>query len=164
MEMFEKVDTLRSRANVSYEDAKNALDRSNGDILDAMILLEREGKARNSGNAGFNNEFTAAAGNNCTNKSFSEKMKSLFHKSTVNYLVIDHKGERLLKIPVLAAVLVFFFAFPAAVIALVVSLFLDCRYSFTGQSDMEFANEFCSKAGDLAGQVKDKVVSEYNSL
>ena len=39
MDMFEKVDMLRERANVSYEEAKNALEKSNGDVLEAMILL-----------------------------------------------------------------------------------------------------------------------------
>ena len=64
----------------------------------------------------------------------------------------------------LAMVLLLLFAFPVTVIVLVVSLFLDCRYSFEGQDEMKTANEVCSKAGNLAEQVKDKVVTEYNAL
>jgi len=41
---IEKVDKLVERADVSYEVAKEALEASNGDLLDAVILLEREGK------------------------------------------------------------------------------------------------------------------------
>ena len=165
MEMFEKVDMLRSRANVSYEDAKNALERSNGDVLEAMIILEREGKTSNQGaesaNAGF-----AAQG--CCDKNRSDsvgaKCKSLLHKSTVNYLAIDRKEERLVRIPVLAMVLMLLFAFPVTIIATVVALFLDCKFSFEGQDEMKAANNVCAKAGELAGQVKEKVVTEYNSL
>ena len=41
---IEKVDKLVERADVSYEVAKEALEAANGDLLDAVILLEREGK------------------------------------------------------------------------------------------------------------------------
>ena len=165
MEMFEKVDALRERANVGYEEAKSALERSNGDILDAMILLEREGKAGKSCTGSFNTGCAAEEKcNKDSGKSFGEKLKALIHKSTVNYLVIDRKEERILRVPVLAMVFLLLFAFPVTVIALVVSLFLDCRYSFEGQDEMKIANEVCTKAGNLAEQVKDKVVTEYNAL
>jgi hypothetical protein len=165
MEMFEKVDALRERANVSYEEAKNALDRTGGDVLEAMILLEREGKTRSFGTESSVSSGTDnAAGNKNDGKTFGDKLKALFHKSTVNYVVIDRKDERILRIPVLAMVLAFCIALPAAVIAIVVSLFLDCRYSFEGQDEMKAANDVCAKASDIAGQVKEKVVTEYNSL
>ena len=41
---IEKVDKLVERADVSYEVAKEALESAGGDLLDAVILLEREGK------------------------------------------------------------------------------------------------------------------------
>ena len=165
MEMFEKVDALRERANVGYEEAKSALERSNGDVLEAMILLEREGKTGNSGSESFNTG--CASETKCRKgdgKSFGEKLKALIHKSTVNYLVIDRKDERILRVPVLAAVLMFIILTPITITALVVSLFLDCKYSFEGQDEMKTANEVCIKAGNLAEQVKDKVVTEYNAL
>ena len=175
MEMFEKVDKLRERANVTYEEAKDALDRANGDILDAMILLEREGKTRNEGNGFFS---TNGSTDSCTEdekqarkerikengRTFGEKVKELFRKSTVNYLVVEHKGETLIKLPILAFVLILLFAWYAAIIAVVVSLFCNCRYSFVGEGDLKTANDVCDKAGEIAAQVKDKVVDEYNKL
>ena len=162
MEMFEKVDVLRERANVGYEEAKSALERSNGDVLEAMILLEREGK---SGDGNYNTGNTAETrSGKDTMKTLGEKFKALIHKSTVNYLVIDRKDERILRVPVLAMVLMFILLTPITVTAFVVSLFLDCKYSFEGQDEMKTANEVCSKAGNLAEQVKDKVVAEYNAL
>ena len=44
MDEFEKVEKLRQRANISYEEAKEALEKSEGDLLDAMIYLEGQGK------------------------------------------------------------------------------------------------------------------------
>ena len=44
MNEYEKVEKLREKANVSYEEAKAALEKCNWDLLDAIVLLEREGK------------------------------------------------------------------------------------------------------------------------
>ena len=41
MEQLEKVEKLRQRANVSYEEAKGALVACNWDMLDAMVHPER---------------------------------------------------------------------------------------------------------------------------
>ena len=172
--MFEKVDKLRERANVSYEEAKDALERSNGDILDAMILLEREGKTRKEGNGFFSTDGSTESAYTEkqarkerikeSGRTFGQKVKELFRKSTVNYLMVEHKGEILFKIPVLAFVLILLFAWHVTIIALVVSLFFGYKYSFAGEGDLSAVNNVCDKAGELAVQVKDKVVDEYNKL
>ena len=46
MEQLEKVEKLRERANVTYEEAKEALEASNWDLLDAMVYLEKNGKTQ----------------------------------------------------------------------------------------------------------------------
>ena len=44
MDNMEKVEKLRERANVTYEEAKAALEESSWDLLDAIVNLERQGK------------------------------------------------------------------------------------------------------------------------
>ncbi len=41
---LEAIDELRKRANVNYEDAKVALEKCNGDMVEALIYLERQNK------------------------------------------------------------------------------------------------------------------------
>ena len=48
MTNFEMVETLREKANVTYEEARDALEAANWDLLDAMLLLEKEGKVPES--------------------------------------------------------------------------------------------------------------------
>ena len=38
---LELIDELRKRANVSYEDARDALEKCNGDMVEALIYLEK---------------------------------------------------------------------------------------------------------------------------
>ena len=44
MDEFEKVEKLRQRVDVTYEEAKEALKQADGDLLDAVIWLENQGK------------------------------------------------------------------------------------------------------------------------
>lgn len=41
MEELEKIDIIRERLGVSYHEAKEALDKVNGDVVQALILLEK---------------------------------------------------------------------------------------------------------------------------
>ncbi len=44
MERLEKIEKLRERAQVTYDEAREALEQAGGDLLDALILLEKHGK------------------------------------------------------------------------------------------------------------------------
>ena len=44
MDNLEKVEKLREKTGVSYEEAKAALEATNYDVLDAIIYLEKNGK------------------------------------------------------------------------------------------------------------------------
>ncbi len=48
MNEFDKAELLRERANVSFEEARDALRACNGDLLDALVYLEKLGLAKNS--------------------------------------------------------------------------------------------------------------------
>ena len=67
MEMMEKVERLREKANVTYEEAKAALEQTGGDLLDAMVLLERQSRRNprpvsERPSATFSNRFSALSG------------------------------------------------------------------------------------------------------
>ena len=46
MVTLEQVEKLREHANISYDEAKAALENANGDILQAIIDLEKQGKIK----------------------------------------------------------------------------------------------------------------------
>jgi hypothetical protein len=53
MATLEQVEKLRERTNVSYDEAKAALAAANGDLLDAVIRLEKEGRLNPPANGGY---------------------------------------------------------------------------------------------------------------
>ena len=53
MTELEKVEKLREKSDVTYAEAKEALEKSKGDILDALIYLENQGKTEAPAGGGF---------------------------------------------------------------------------------------------------------------
>lgn len=174
MEHFEKVEKLRQRANVTYGEAKNALEASDWDLLDAMIYLENLNKAKKPEQAVYSTSYDAQtqyisvvdkvneqkdAGENWTVK-LGRLCKKAWQKSKDNYFCVAHKDEEIIRVPIWVFVLAMLVAWHAILIVMVVSLFFDCRYSFAGQDDLSKVNAVMSKANDLAEKAKD----EYDKL
>ena len=57
MEQLEKVEKLRERADVSYEEAKEALEACDWDLLDAMVWLEKRGKVKGPSKESFTTSY-----------------------------------------------------------------------------------------------------------
>ncbi len=168
MDTFEKVEKLREKANVTFEEAKAALDEANGDLLDAMILLERQGKAATQKETYSTKEESTEVlvvdqPENKEKKhgnAFTDKVKALWHKSCENYFVIERNDEVIVNLPIWVFVLIVLFTWHISLAAMIIALFLGCRYSFRGASEMKTANEVCEKVSEAA----DKVKEEYNKL
>ena len=46
---MEQVERLREKSGATYEACRDALERTDGNLLDAIILLERAGRSRTAG-------------------------------------------------------------------------------------------------------------------
>ena len=167
MDTFEKVEKLREKANVTFEEAKAALDEANGDLLDAMILLEKQGKAeerKESYSTKENAELMVvdepASKEKKRGNAFTDKLKVLWHKSCENYFVIEREDKVMLNIPIWAFIVILAFTWHVTLIAMVVALFFGCKYSFKGAAQMKTANDVCDKVSEAAEKVKE----EYKKL
>ncbi len=167
MDNFEKVEKLVNKAGVSYEEAKSALERANGDLLDAMILLEREGKTASSGTGSYSTRYeeqtqyvpvaeAAAREEKSGGKKFSEFCRKVGHFLSSNYLIIARKGEQMAKLPLWLMVIILLFAWHISLILIIVSLFFGFTYRFCGETDMESANTVMDKASSAAEKVKEE--------
>lgn len=166
MDEFEKVEKLRQRADVSYEEARDALRACEGDLLDAMVYLEKMGQAKAPEQPTFSTnaeekqsyenvpEAVVRSQDTKSDPSFGEQLghllKTAFQKSVDNFLVISHRGEEKFRLPILVVVLLIFVFNFAAVVALIVSLFFDVKYQFTGKDDLSKVNRMMDEAGTKA--------------
>lgn len=169
MEQLEKVDRLRERAGVSYEEAKQALEASGWDLLEAVVYLEKNGRVKGPEQATYSTSYEDQSQYVSVKDKVKEQKKNdspfvqlkklirlAWKKSRENYFCIRRREEEILKVPVWILVLVLLFALHVAIIALIVGLFLDCSYSFCGKGNLENANKAMEKAEEFADKVKDE--------
>lgn len=109
MENLEKIDIIRERMNVSYEEAKTVLEASNWDIVDALIKLEQSERNRK--------EEIFVRGNELV-----EKVKELVKKGNVNKIKVKQDDKVLIEIPVTAGVVGALLAPQLAIIGAVATL------------------------------------------
>ena len=171
MEYFEKVEKLVQRSGVSYEEAKAALDASAGDLLDAMILLEKAGKTRAPESSSYSTQYEdqkqyvsvteriekgKKAEGESAGKKIREILGKIWHVLSRNFLAICREGETIVKIPLWVALIVLFASWFTVLVLVVVSLFFGCRYRFVGEADMQAANDIMDKAANAADKAKEE--------
>ena len=172
MDTFEKVEKLREKANVTFEEAKAALDEANGDVLDAMLALESQGKVSTDEQSTHSTAYdeqknyvsvrdTVDSQNEKEKRTLGQKIKYLCHliwiKCKNNKFTVERKDERLISIPVWVLLLAIIFAFWPICVIIIVGLFFDCRYAITGPDDLSAINNVMDKAGDVVDKVKDEI-------
>lgn len=173
MDNFEKVEKLRERANVTYEEAKEALENSNWDILDAMIYLEKNGKAPSPEQSSYttqNQKITVEVQENEEKKSsfkdtmsrFGQWCLKILEKGNTNSFCVEKDGKEIFRIPVTLLVVLLIFAFWIVLPLLVVGLFFNMRYHFAGP-DMHAVDFDINKAMDGAAQTAENIKNELNN-
>ena len=180
MDKLEKVELIRQKTGVSYDDAKVALEASNDDVLDAIIWLERLGKAT-AQTASYTTTASTEPGpvspemmqaqtayQQSTKKSkvgeyFSrilDEVKRLLKKSVDTTFVAEHNGDRVIALPILVVILGIFL-WGATLWLLIIGLFFGLRYHIEGISRMTVdINQMMDKAGEVADSIKEDVMGD----
>ena len=184
MTELEKVEKLREKADVTLAEAKEALDNSGGDILDALIFLEENGKAITPASGGFFSGAdlpvkteSASSGNNKSKdqsggsgEDFTDLLKrfgafclKLFNKGLSNYLEVTKGDQHLFSCPVLLLVLLLLFFFWITIPLFVISLFCGFRYRFSGEDlGKESVNSVMDSAAVAVDDVKRSFAESAN--
>lgn len=170
MTHYEMVELLREKANVSYEEAKNALEAADWDLLDAIVLLEREGKTSATSTTYSTQSEPEPEQEQPKRSEFKDNMKRLggwlahlIEIGNRNSFVISKHGKELFHLPVTAAVLVLCISWPLTLVLLIIGLFAGCRYSFRGpQLGTDTVNNVMNKVNDAAETVKAEFTNDNN--
>ena len=180
MENLEKVEKIREKTGVSYEDAKRALEACGYDVLDAIIYLENLGKITAPSMTSYttNNELVmnsekfastqVAYDNACKKTTFGETVDKFFswcgrviRKSWELKFVVSKEGNKVGAMPVLVLILLMLFAFWVTIPLMIVGLFFDFKYNFVGVDKVTVdLNKMCDKASDTCTNLKNDIRSE----
>ncbi|NLM04417.1 MAG: DUF4342 domain-containing protein [Clostridiales bacterium] len=87
---LEDIDIIRERTNLSYKEAKEVLEKANGDIVEALIAIEEESDVKWTENI------------NDTASEILRKLKKIIEKGNVTKIILKKDDEIILNIPVTA--------------------------------------------------------------
>lgn len=169
MEHFELVEKLVNTFGVNYEEAKNALEQSGWDPVEAAVILER---AKNSTPETETSRVKNAAREsfeNCQNtvkEEGSKLFKTVWDFLSLNEFVVKKSsGEIFLNLPLWISILLLCAFFWPVVLILGVVFIMGYRFSFTGpqmgKKEVKNAMDHAEKVGeDIIEKVKNACPAE----
>lgn len=187
MKSYEMVETLSTKAHVTLDKAKEALEKSNWDMLDAAIYLEAnrtENTAQQVKGVSIqklpevtenSQQYTQSNVNNAEEKkkscSFSRGVgkfcgfvKNLCDKGMESTFVLTKGDKKIAELPTLAFVILMLIFFEILLPLMVIGLFFDFKYSFVGKNiEKATINDVMQKASNVTGQIKSEFKAGMNT-
>ena len=170
MDNFEKVERLREKADVTYDEAKRALEACNWDMLDALIYLETLGKVKKSSVTTYHSSKAEEEKLHDVEKTVRDeerkmkeedckkKIKNGWNKfirvCTDNHFVVKHKEKKVIDIPLGAALVIFALGWHVLLILMLISLFFDYKYNIIGKNELKTVNSAMDKVAETADKLK----------
>jgi len=111
---LEKIDIIRDRTGVSYREAKEALEKSKGNVLEALIELDEKQDTN------WTEEFSVRSGD------VIDKVKGLIYEGNVNKISVKSEGRTLVEIPVTFGAIGAMILPHLAVLGVLVAMFKRC--------------------------------------
>lgn len=159
---LEKIDIVRERTGVSYAKAKEALEASEGNVVDAIIYIEENKKSA------MDSIYT-------TKDEFLAWIKDIIKKGNITRIKVKKDGKILVDVPVNAGIAVGIVAYavwaPLIAIGVIGAVVTNLTIELTKEDgSVEIINKIIKstvedvkeKVNDLASDVKDKFNNKRN--
>lgn len=181
---LEQVEQVRQYANVTCEEAKAALEQAGGVPLDAVILLERQGKAAAVSGGGWSTRFGAPLPEESapvggarlpsvrqrprrrryTWKEVGDAVKNFLRNCTKISVDIWREDDLLVGIPLIICVLLFIVAYQIMIPLTILGLILRCRYHVSGwEGSTDGINRAMDHVTDAVADLTDRAKAEWGS-
>lgn len=111
---LEQIDLLIRRTNVSYAEAKNALEQCNGDVVEALLYLERLENIHNKDLQ------------SCSNKN---QFMSFIDKLNTTPFIMRKKDKVYIHVPLSVALIAIILCFHVSILAIIIAMVCGVRIS-----------------------------------
>jgi len=129
---LEQIDLLMERANVSYTDAKEALEHANGDIVDALLYLEQNNKMNTK-----KNDFSkSTSSSHSTTSAYKEKATSFIKQLHATSFQMKKGDRTFIDVPATIASLALIICMPFSFLVLLVAIICGIKINVIGQNDV----------------------------
>jgi hypothetical protein len=148
---LEQIEMLRERTNITYEEARQALELCNGDMVEALIYLERQNKVKE--NKTNSNEI-----------GFFASVKQLIKKCHQIKFLIKKNDSVVLNLPLTIVIVVSIIMTPLVVIGLLAALVTNhkIRFEKPDGGDMEI-NKTMDRMSTAVTTATTQIVQSVNN-
>lgn len=91
---LEKIDLVRDRTGVSYREAKEILEQTEGNVIEALILLEDRKQQWKQDLSTWKEEFTVRG------TEIAGKVKEILRQGNISKIIVKQDGRKIVEIPV----------------------------------------------------------------
>ena len=119
---LEQIDTIMQRANVSYAEAKAALEQTNGDMVEALLRLEQNQKIKPE----------APQAKKC----YGKRLKAFIHNLNQSAFIMKKGDHTYINLPLAFAILLFILCLPFSFIGIIVALVLGVKMNIEGDDKL----------------------------
>lgn len=176
MNNIEMIDMLSAKTGISKEEAEDILSKSNWDLLDAMIFIER----RANGNSTFSSSRYSTYGyeqrkekadfDNSTEPTLDDRLRKRFSNGGIIYNIlcmsvenkidILYNKKKIVSLPILLLLILLFTSFFAILILMIVGLFFNLSYRFSGpELGYSKINIFMNNIAESAKNIKTGILN-----
>lgn len=153
---LEQIEMLRERARVTYAEAKEVLEKCNGDILEALIMLEAQAKVRAP-----KIEFHESGAWKTSTGIFSS-VKKLIKKGNETKFVVRNWEGTVMEMPVTLLVIITAIMPPLVIAGILVALLTKHKISFIkpngeGMDINKTFDKISSCVDSVSNQVKEAI-------
>ncbi|MGE5422994.1 MAG: DUF4342 domain-containing protein [Ignavibacteriales bacterium] len=150
---LELIEMIRERAHVTYEEAREALESCNDDIIETLVYLEKQGKIK------------SPPKETETKSGFFATLKRLIKASFETKFVISKKNDIVVNLPVAIVLIAAILVPPLAILGLLLALFTGCKIRFEkpGCSDMKINKTF-DDISSFTTKVSEQVTEVINQI
>lgn len=150
---LEQIEMLRERANISYGEAKEVLEKCNNDVVEALVYLESQQKIKEP--------HTESMKSHCcsTSKGLFQSGKNLLKRGNEIKFVVKKADDTIVNVPLNLAILTTVVAAPVTVVGVLAAFATGHQVRFNNlQGDGMGINKTMDKVGSTVSSVTDQVV------
>jgi len=120
---IEQIDLIMERANVTYAEAKVALEQTSGDVVEALLLLERDQKIKDKSKTS-------------SSPRRGEKITSFIEKLNATSFIMRKKDHTFINAPLSVAIILIACTFYISIVGLILALLFGIKIEFKGENDV----------------------------
>ena len=148
---LEKIELVKDRTGVTYAEAKEALEKADGNVVDAIISIEEvideESAPKRIGESG---------------QALMDKIKEIVSRGNVSRIVVSRDDEKILNLPVNAGIAGVVVAPWGILVAVLAAFGFKCKIEIVRTNGSVI--DVTDKAGNLAEDAKTKSTQFYGDM